>query len=164
MPACSWHVCITNLASRSQGEFFPPRLAVFCQKREKLVCVMSYCEFTIDWWIRRDSFAVVSVIVEKKSPDAWRLLPTSCPNVSCPYFLNSYFINSSGFLFIAREPKSSTFNSSHANDLIFRQNTTFVLFLTALNTLEESSRDTPLIWALFPHFHGMRTSGRDVWQ
>lgn len=47
--------------------------------------------------------------------------------------------------------------------LIFNLNT-FVLLLSALATFEESNRDIPLIRTLFPHFHGVRTRGRDVWQ
>ena len=47
--------------------------------------------------------------------------------------------------------------------LIFKL-TTFVLLLSVLSAFEASNRDIPLIRTLFPHFRGMRTRGRDVWQ
>lgn len=41
---------------------------------------------------------------------------------------------------------------------------TFVLALLTLATLEENNRERTLIRILFPHFHGRRNRGKDVWQ
>ena len=39
-----------------------------------------------------------------------------------------------------------------------------VLALITLATLQGNKREGPLIRILFPHFHGRKNRGRDVWQ
>ena len=47
--------------------------------------------------------------------------------------------------------------------LLFSLNA-LVLALTTLATLQGNKREGPLIRILFPHFHGRKNRGRDVWQ
>ena len=82
------------------------------------------------------------------------------PAFFCPYLPTSNFINSICLVIYCPWTKIQHFQF-FPWQRFWSSTDTFDLLLTASQaTLEESSRDTPLICALSPHFHGMRIRRR----